>query len=159
MSLYTLRNYIFPLFILSIFFSCNANKKSIDNKVELPEVIKITIVEPSNETIANFLSEYLSLKYKNRSFQKYMYVSVKHQRLYLIENDSTVRKYPISTAKKGIGNKQNSFKTPPGLHTIKRKIGEKVPIGGIMESREYGGKIAEILTEKKMLRKIMSLQE
>ena len=107
-----------------------------------------TKVEPSNETIANFLSEYLKLKYKNRSFKKYMYVSVKHQRLYLIENDSTIRKYPISTAKNGIGSKQDSYKTPPGLHTIKRKIGKEVPYGGIMVSRVYEGKIAKILTTK-----------
>ena len=78
-----------------------------------------------------------------------MYVSIKHQQLYLIENDSTIRKYPVSTAKNGIGNKANSFKTPSGLHTVKRKIGDGVPLGGIFESRIYNGKNATILTEKK----------
>lgn len=140
-------------FTVFFFFSCKTNKRAVDNKIELPEVIKITKVEPSNETIANFLSEYLKLKYKNRSFEKYMYVSVKHQRLYLIVNDSTVRKYPVSTAKNGIGSKLNSYKTPPGLHTIKRKIGANVPFGGIMISRIYEGKIAKILTEKKDAKK------
>ncbi|MBL4593210.1 MAG: L,D-transpeptidase, partial [Flavobacteriales bacterium] len=145
----TFRNFILVGLIASILFSCNSNKRAIDHKIELPEVIKITKVEPSNETIANFLSEYLKLKYKNRSFEKYMYVSVKHQRLYLIKNDSTIRKYPISTSKNGIGSKQNTYKTPPGLHTIKRKIGADVPYGGIMISRVYDGKIATIYTEKK----------
>ena len=75
-----------------------------------------------------------------------MYVSVKHQRLYLVENDSTTKKYDISTALKGIGNKQNSNQTPYGLHTIKRKIGKDVPYAGILESRVYNGLIANILT-------------
>ena len=145
-------NYLITGLIVFFAFSCNSNKKTV-NKIELPEVIKVTKVEPSNETIANFLSEYLNLKYKDRSFEKYMYVSIKHQRLYLIENDSTTRKYPISTSKNGIGSKQNSYKTPPGLHTVKRKIGSDVPYGGIMESRVYDGKIAKILTEKKNAKK------
>ncbi len=147
-----LRSYV-VIVIIGTFFSCKTNKMVIDDKIELPEVIKITQVEPSNETIANFLSEYLKLKYKNRSFKKYMYVSVKHQRLYLIKNDSTIRKYSISTAKNGIGSKRDSYKTPPGLHTVKRKIGSDVPYGGIMVSRVYEGKIATILTEKENAKK------
>ena len=35
---------------------------------EIPKEIEVPLVEPSNETIANFLSEYLNLKYKDRSF-------------------------------------------------------------------------------------------
>jgi hypothetical protein len=142
-------------FLFSFLFSCRSHKKITENNpsIELPEVIRITEVEPSNATIANFLSDYLKLKYKNRSFEKYMYVSVKHQQLYVIKNDSTIRKYPISTSKNGIGSKQDSYKTPPGLHTIKRKIGSNVPYGGIMISRVYEGKIAEILTERENARK------
>jgi hypothetical protein len=149
MNIVNYRNNLVAIICCVIFFSCNSNKRAVDNKIELPEVIKITKIEPSNETISDFLSEYLKLKYKNRSFEKYMYVSVKHQRLYLIKGDSTIRKYPISTAKNGIGSKQNSFKTPPGLHTIKRKIGKNIPFGGIFKSRVYNGKIAKIYTEKK----------
>lgn len=137
----------FLLFSIIVLYSCNASKKTVAPETGL-KVLNVEKVEPKNETIANFLSEYLNLKYKDRSFDKYMYVSVKHQRLYLIENDSTIRKYPISTAKKGIGSKQNSFKTPPGLHTVKIKIGDNVPIGGIFESRVYNGKKAKILTGK-----------
>lgn len=136
------------LFLIAMLFSCKSTKVIEQPKVEIPEVIEKPKFEPSTETMASFLSEYLSLKYKNKSFEKYMYVSVKYQRLYLIVNDSTIRKYSISTAKKGIGCKANSNKTPSGLHTIKRKIGEDVPEGGILESRIYTGKVAEILIDK-----------
>ncbi len=146
-----LRKHI-TLIIISVFFftffSCKSTKVVEQPVIEIPAAIEKPKYEPPSETMASFLSEYLNLKYKDRSFEKYMYVSVKYQRLYLIVNDSTIRKYSISTAKKGIGCKANSNKTPSGLHTTKRKIGEKVPLGGILESRVYSGKIAKILTNK-----------
>lgn len=130
-----------------LLFSCKTTKV-VEPVVEIPEEIEAPKVESDNETIANFLSEYLNLKYPEKNFEKYMYVSVKHQRLYLIVNDSTIKKYPISTALKGIGSKRNSYKTPPGLHSISRKIGDDVPVGGIFESRIYTGKKVRILTDK-----------
>jgi len=143
--------YILFCWLLFNLYACS-NKKIMKTK---PEKIKPIINEikkedrnDNTEEMTNFLSEYLKLKYKGWNFNKYMYVSVKHQELYLVENDSTIKKYPISTSKKGIGNKQNSFKTPYGLHIIKRKIGDDVPLGGIFESRVYDGQIATIYTQK-----------
>lgn len=146
------KNYfLLAILISSLFSSCKTHKAITEvEPVDIPDFPEeIPEKEPENNTIANFLSEYLKLKYKDRSFDKYMYVSIKYQRLYLIVNDSTIRKYPISTSAQGIGSRKDSFKTPPGLHTIKRKIGDGVPYGGILESRVYEGKIAKIITEKK----------
>lgn len=136
------------ILITLLFLGCKSAQIVEQPVIEIPIEIEKPKYEPPSETMASFLSEYLNLKYKDRSFEKYMYVSVKYQRLYLIVNDSTIRKYSISTAKKGIGSKSGSNKTPSGLHTIKRKIGDNVPLGGILESRIYTGKIADILTEK-----------
>lgn len=134
----------FMFFALALFFVACKNQKQVTSIV-VPEVIP----EPTTpQQIDNILLEYFDLKYSSISFQKYMYISVKHQKLYLIINDSTFRSYPISTAKNGIGTKANSNKTPYGLHTVKQKIGDGVPSGGILRSRIYQGKIAEILTEK-----------
>lgn len=143
-----LKHYILLSSLISLLlFSCKTTKV-VEPVVEVPKEIEAPKKEPPTETIANFLSEYLNLKYKDRNFDKYMYVSIKHQRLYLIVNDSTIKKYSISTATKGIGSKINSQKTPPGLHTISRKIGDNVPIGGLFQSRIYTGKKATILTDK-----------
>lgn len=146
-----MRNQRYILLIVigcGLLFSCKSTKIVEKPITELPEIIETPEEEPKNETIANFLSEYLNLKYKGKNFSKYMYVSIKHQKLYLIENDSTIKKYPISTALKGVGNKLHSLKTPPGLHTIKRKLGDNVPYAGILEARVYNGKIAKVLTDK-----------
>lgn len=105
-------------------------------------------IEPSNESIASFLTEYLNIKYKDRDFNKFIYVSIKYQKLYLIEQDSVRFKFPISSAKLGIGNKQNSMKTPVGLHTIKHKYGDGVPLAGLFKSRVYTGKVSPIYAQK-----------
>lgn len=139
--------YCYLFFLMLIYFSCKTSKFMKHPKPEL-EVLNIETPTSDNKAVTNFLSEYLNLKYTGKDFSKYIYVSIKHQQLYLVINDSTVRKYPVSTSKKGIGNKHNSFKTPSGLHTIKRKIGDGIPVGGIFESRVYNGKKAKILHEK-----------
>ena len=133
-------------------FSCKSTKV-----VKSPYIVGIPpedetvyheAVESSNETIADFLTEYLNLKYPDKNFTKFVYVSIKYQKLYLIENQKVIKKYPISTSVYGIGNKFNSNQTPLGLHIIKRKIGDKVPFGGLFYTRQYSGKKAKILTEQ-----------
>lgn len=133
-----------------LMMACKSTKIVENTVVETPkEVVEEVEEEEPKEELGDILTEYLSLKYPDKNFEKYLYISVKHQKMYLIENGKTVKTYPISTAKKGIGSHQNSNKTPPGLHTVKRKIGEKVPLGGILEAREFNGKVAEIITDQR----------
>ncbi len=144
---------IIVLIIVSLFFSCKTipivnSPNLVDQPPVDTTVFVVEEVEPSNETIATFLTEYLNLKYKDKSFDKFIYVSIKYQKLYLIERDSVRLKYPISSAKLGIGNKQNSMKTPIGLHSIKRKYGDGVPLAGLFKSRVFTGKVSPIYTEK-----------
>lgn len=131
-------------------FSCKATKNSIEPIQK--EEVQLEIPEPveteSNFDIGLFLSEYLNLKYPDKDFSSYLYVSVKHQQMYLIEKDSIIKKYTVSTAKKGVGNELHSLKTPIGLHSVKRKIGDNVPLGGILEARVYNGSKATIYEDK-----------
>lgn len=141
------------LILLVGLFSCKSSKKI---SVPTPkEEVHIEIPEPvETETtfdLGVFLSEYLNLKYPDKDFSSYLFVSVKHQQMYFFEKDSIVKQYPISTSKNGVGNQQHSEKTPEGLHNIKRKIGDNVPLGGILEARVYNGKIATIIQDKSKL--------
>lgn len=139
------------LVVVIILFSCKSTKV-----VKSPYMVGVPpeddtayhVVEPSNETIADFLTEYLYLKYPRKDFTTFIYVSVKYQSLYLIKDQKVLKKYPISTSAYGIGNKFNSNQTPLGLHTVKHKIGENVPFGGLFYTREYSGKSAKILVEQ-----------
>ena len=60
--------------------------------------------------------------------------------LHSITNECLVQ-YPISTAKNGPGEKNGSFKTPRGRHTIAEKIGENMPIFTVFSARKPTGEI------------------
>lgn len=130
-----------------LIFGCKVKKETptIEEPViEIPEVKP----EPKKDAFVDLVNDYVSLKYPKHDFSKFIYISVKSQKLYLIQNDSIIKRYIISTATNGVGNKSNSNKTPPGLHEIKRKIGNNVPINGLFKARIFTGKKAKIFTEQ-----------
>ncbi len=81
------------------------------------------------------------------NLETFLVVDVSEQLLYVLKENVIDSTFPISTSKYGIGNQSGSNKTPPGLHRIKRKIGSKVPFGGILNGRRYIGKTAKIFTD------------
>ena len=82
-----------------------------------------------------------------KTFDEILYVSVKKQKMYHIIKNNIVNEYPVSTSKKGVGNKKNSFMTPYGLHYIKEKHGKETPLNGRMIGRVFNGQIATIYTD------------
>jgi lipoprotein-anchoring transpeptidase ErfK/SrfK len=70
---------------------------------------------------------------------KMIVVDSKTQTLTLINNNQIEKKYTISTGKKGLGQRANTFRTPQGLHRINEKIGDKVPKNGIFHKRHFVG--------------------
>ena len=95
---------------------------------------------PSGEII----SKKIEKKYPSHTFSNFIYVDINKQQLFLLENRVTIKKYNISTSTRGVGNKSNSLQTPEGLHKIKSKYGQGVPIGGILDHRKFNGEIASI---------------
>lgn len=73
-------------------------------------------------------------------------VNIKQQTLQVVHKGEITRNYPISSSKFGIGNQENSFKTPLGVHRIAQKIGDGATSGTIFKARIDTGKIANILT-------------
>lgn len=63
------------------------------------------------------------------------------QQMYLFYDHDVLRTYKISTAKNGLGEEKNSFKTPRGLHMIRAKIGANLPQGAIFKERRFEGEI------------------
>ena len=95
---------------------------------------------PSGEII----SKKIEKKYPSHTFSNFIYVDINKQQLFLLDNRVTIKKYNISTSTRGVGNKSNSLQTPEGLHKIKSKYGQGVPIGGILDHRKFNGEIASI---------------
>lgn len=67
-------------------------------------------------------------------------IDISTQLLYLYNaHHEIITHYSISSAKNGLGNRQGSEKTPLGLHTIYKKIGDNMPIFTIFHARQSTG--------------------
>jgi lipoprotein-anchoring transpeptidase ErfK/SrfK len=62
-------------------------------------------------------------------------ISIRDQTLSLKHGDETVRSYPISSSRFGVGVEEGSNKTPTGNFQVGAKIGHGMPIGTIFRSR------------------------
>lgn len=62
-------------------------------------------------------------------------ISIRDQQLSLTRDGETLRSYPISTSRFGVGTEEGSFKTPTGRFRIAQKIGDDMPAGTIFRSR------------------------
>jgi len=68
-------------------------------------------------------------------------ISIKTQTLTLLRDKEIILKYPISSAKKGIGQLKNSNCTPLGDHIIRAKIGAGYPMYAIFHARRWSGEL------------------
>ena len=70
----------------------------------------------------------------------YLVQSIEAQTLFVCEKETVIERYDSSTSRFGNGIRDGSFKTPPGLHRIREKIGEGAPGGRIFEERRDTGR-------------------
>lgn len=101
---------------------------------------------PTYENMVVLVNQYC-LEKKGEVYSEILYVSIKDQQLYHLKRNKIINQYPISSAKKGVGNATGSEKTPLGLHYIKEKHGEDTPLNGRMIGRVYYGQIATIFKD------------
>ncbi len=66
----------------------------------------------------------------------FLVVSIEMQTLLVCAQDAIIERYDCSTSRFGIGNRENSLKTPLGLHRIREKFGDGAPPGRIFRDRE-----------------------
>ena len=62
-------------------------------------------------------------------------ISIRAQRLTLKRGEETLRSYPVSTSRFGVGVEQGSLKTPLGRFRVAEKIGHGLPSETIFQSR------------------------
>lgn len=68
--------------------------------------------------------------------QQYIVVSIEMQTLFLCMENTILERYNCSTSRFGNGNRENSLKTPLGVHRIKEKYGADAPAGRVFRDRE-----------------------
>jgi L,D-transpeptidase YbiS len=69
-------------------------------------------------------------------------IDVPTQELLLRDSAGTLlKRYSVSTAKKGVGEKNGSFCTPRGHHIVRAKIGAGRPLGTVFVRRRPTGEV------------------
>jgi lipoprotein-anchoring transpeptidase ErfK/SrfK len=68
-------------------------------------------------------------------------ISVKDQKLMVVENGQRAAVYPISTSKFGLGDRWGSMATPLGWLQVAEKIGDHAPPGAVFHKRRFTGEI------------------
>ncbi len=88
-------------------------------------------------------------KFSDKITSPWVFIDSATQALLLVDNNTPVCQYVISTSKFGLGCEQDSFKTPLGAHIITQKIGDGQKINEIFVGRVAIGNIGEVIYEKK----------
>jgi UDP-N-acetylmuramate-alanine ligase len=65
--------------------------------------------------------------------------SIETQTLFICREETIIERIDCSTSRFGTGIRENSFKTPPGIHQIKERIGAGAPVGRIFKERKDTG--------------------
>ena len=81
--------------------------------------------------------EYILEREPKKKFSTFLCVTLNDQKIWLIDSENNiVKSYSVSSSKYGVGNVNDSFQTPCGLHIIEKKIGDDLPINTILKGRK-----------------------
>jgi lipoprotein-anchoring transpeptidase ErfK/SrfK len=98
----------------------------------------------AKQPLADFLMEYMEVRYPDLDIDgDVLYVSVRSQRMYHVQGRRMLAEYTISTAAKGLGGEQDSYRTPTGLHYVRERHGGGLPAWSILQDRQPSGEIAD----------------
>ncbi len=70
-------------------------------------------------------------------------ISVKDQKLMVVEDGKRAAVYPVSTSKFGLGDRWGSMATPLGWLQVAQKIGDHAPVGAVFHKRRFTGEILQ----------------
>src|SRR5437879_7578636 len=76
-----------------------------------------------------------------KDVQHHVIISVKDQKLALLDRETLIAIYPVSTSKYGLGDWRGSFRTPLGELEIAQKIGGGMPPGTVFKDRIRTGEM------------------
>jgi lipoprotein-anchoring transpeptidase ErfK/SrfK len=80
----------------------------------------------------------------HKDMQHRVVISVKDQKLAVLDRETLLAVYPVSTSKYGIGDWRGSYRTPLGQLEIAQKIGDGLPPGTVFKDRRRTGEIVGV---------------
>src|SRR5258705_789245 len=70
-------------------------------------------------------------------------ISVRDQKLMLLQDGGKVAEYPVSTSMFGLGDAWGRMTTPLGYLAVEKKIGDNVPVGAVFHNRRLTGEVLQ----------------
>ena len=70
-------------------------------------------------------------------------ISVRDQKLMLVQNGGKVVTYPVSTSMFGLGDSWGRMTTPLGYFAVEEKIGGDAPVGAVFHNRRLTGEVLQ----------------
>src|SRR5213596_1755870 len=70
-------------------------------------------------------------------------ISVRDQKLMLVQNGGKVATYPVSTSMFGLGDAWGRMTTPLGYMAVEKKIGDNAPVGSVFHNRRPTGEVLQ----------------
>jgi lipoprotein-anchoring transpeptidase ErfK/SrfK len=70
-------------------------------------------------------------------------ISVRDQKLMLVQNGGKVATYPVSTSMFGLGDSWGRMTTPLGYLAVEKKIGDNAPTGAVFHNRRFTGEVLQ----------------
>jgi L,D-transpeptidase catalytic domain len=70
-------------------------------------------------------------------------ISVRDQKLMLLQNGGKVATYPVSTSMFGVGDLWGRMTTPLGYLAVEKKIGDNAPTGAVFHNRRLTGEVLQ----------------
>jgi hypothetical protein len=71
----------------------------------------------------------------------HLIISIRDQKLMLLQNGAKVATYPVSTSKFGLGDFWGRMTTPLGYLAVAKKIGDHAPVGAVFHNRRFTGEV------------------
>src|SRR5438270_7651366 len=79
-----------------------------------------------------------------KDLQHHVIISVKDQKLAVLDRETLVAVYPVSTSKYGVGDFRGSYRTPLGELEIAQKFGDGMPAGTVFKDRRRTGEVVAV---------------
>lgn len=71
----------------------------------------------------------------------FLHISIADQQLYGFAGGQLIYRVAVSTALNGAGEQYGSGCTPRGLHYVRARIGEGLPLGAVLRGRRWTGEV------------------
>lgn len=70
-----------------------------------------------------------------------LHISIADQQLYGLVGGELRCRFPISSARNGVGERNGSGCTPRGRHQVRARIGAGLPLGAVLRGRRWTGEV------------------